>query len=68
MTTTGVVPPLATRATLAAWPPDSVSVPGATNASSSQPAAPLQAAEQALEMEAFLCIVKVVSRVVMLAR
>lgn len=45
-TRTGVVPPLATRATLAAWPPDSVSVPGATNASSSQPAAPLQAVEQ----------------------
>ncbi|KAK2965710.1 hypothetical protein RJ640_022237, partial [Escallonia rubra] len=36
-TRTGVVPPLAARATLAAWPPDPVSVPGHDNSSMEQP-------------------------------
>ena len=43
-----VVPPSATRATHAAWPPDSVSAPGHTNSSSSQAADPLRAAEQGM--------------------
>ncbi|XP_057480199.1 recQ-mediated genome instability protein 1-like isoform X2 [Actinidia eriantha] len=43
-TRTGVVPPLATRATLAAWP-DSGSAPGHTNISPSQAAAPRQEAD-----------------------
>ncbi|KAG5537231.1 hypothetical protein RHGRI_024619 [Rhododendron griersonianum] len=45
-TRTGVVPPLATRATGAAWPSDSVSAPGHTNTPIPQAAAPPYAAEQ----------------------
>ncbi|KAL6996918.1 recQ-mediated genome instability protein 1 [Sarracenia purpurea var. burkii] len=48
-TRTGVVPPLATRATLAAWPPDNVSAPGHTTTPVSQ-AASHQAAEQELSI------------------
>lgn len=43
---TGVVPPLATRATRAAWPSDNVSAPGHSNSPMPQAAAPLHADEQ----------------------
>ncbi|CBI15702.3 hypothetical protein VitviT2T_025643 [Vitis vinifera] len=42
-TKNGVVPPLATRATLAAWPSSGVGVFGRTNSSTSQGATPFQA-------------------------
>ncbi|KAK3000400.1 hypothetical protein RJ639_021054 [Escallonia herrerae] len=45
-TRTGVVPPLAARATLAAWPPDPVSVPGHDNSSMQQPTTSVQADAQ----------------------
>ncbi|XP_059643059.1 recQ-mediated genome instability protein 1 [Cornus florida] len=45
-TRTGVVPPLATRATLAAWPQNCVSSPGHNNNSTSQAAIPMQEDEQ----------------------
>ncbi|XP_058226437.1 recQ-mediated genome instability protein 1 isoform X2 [Rhododendron vialii] len=45
-TRTGMVPPLATRATGAAWPSDSVGAPGHTNTPIPQAAAPPYAAEQ----------------------
>ncbi|KAK3013851.1 hypothetical protein RJ639_010199, partial [Escallonia herrerae] len=45
-TRTGVIPPLAARATLAAWPPDSVSVPGHDNSSMQHTTISVQAAAQ----------------------
>ncbi|XAR50355.1 hypothetical protein NMG60_11004651 [Bertholletia excelsa] len=48
-TKTGVVPPLATRATVAAWPLDSANTPGQTNSMSPQAAVPLQAAQRGTE-------------------
>lgn len=43
-----MVPPLATRATGAAWPSDSVSAPGHINTPIPQAAAPSYAAEQGM--------------------
>ncbi|XP_052181793.1 recQ-mediated genome instability protein 1 [Diospyros lotus] len=45
-TRTGVVPPLATRATLGAWPPDNVSTAGQDSNPLPQTTAPRQAAEE----------------------